>query len=80
MVIARPSEVYPDPSWSGWGDAEQMPVLTEAMLALLRDSLGVSADVRPAVALSEISLAPSRLPRSAVSELSAVVGSDHVLC
>ncbi len=79
MVIARPSEAYPDPSWSGWGDAEQMPVLTEAMLALLRDSLGVPADVRPPVALSELSLAPCRLQQSVVSELSAVVGSDHVL-
>ena len=79
MVVARPSEAYPDQSWSGWGDAEQVPVLSDAVLALIREGLGVSAPPRPPRALSEIALAPSGLPDATVASLAAVVGAEHVL-
>ncbi len=79
MVLARPAEAYPDQSWSGWGDADHMPVLSDAVLALLRDGLGVSADVRPALGLSDVALAPVCVPDAVVAEVAAVVGSDHVL-
>jgi alkyldihydroxyacetonephosphate synthase len=79
MVLARPPAMYPDQSWSGWGDAEQVPVLSDAVLALLRDGLGVSGEVRAAPSLSDVELAPSRLSDDAVASLVAVVGRDHVL-
>lgn len=79
MVVARPSEAYPDQSWSGWGDADQVPVLSDAVLALIGDGLGVSAPPRPPRALSEIALAPSGLPDATVASLAAVVGAEHVL-
>jgi alkyldihydroxyacetonephosphate synthase len=47
-VLARPSTPYPDQSWRGWGDPDQVPDLPEAILTLLRDGLGVRAP-RPAV-------------------------------
>ena len=42
MAIARPTDPYPDPSWSGWGDPAQTPVLGEDVRALLAQGLGVS--------------------------------------
>jgi alkyldihydroxyacetonephosphate synthase len=79
MVVARPSEAYPDQSWSGWGDAEQVPVLSDAALALIRDGLGVAGSPVAPRALSEIALAPVRVPDAAVSALGEVVGAEHVL-
>jgi alkyldihydroxyacetonephosphate synthase len=61
-------------SWWRWGDATQVPELSEAVWQLLSDGLGIQrrAPARPPVP----DLAPSRIdPR----ELSAVVGADHVL-
>ena len=79
MVVARPSEAYPDQSWSGWGDAEQVPVLSDAVLALIRDGLGVAGSPVAPRALSEIELAPPGLPDAIVASLTAVVGTEHVL-
>jgi alkyldihydroxyacetonephosphate synthase len=80
MVLARPTEPYPDQSWSGWGDRGQVPALPDAMLALLRDGLGVAAGVavRPP-SISDIALAPGRLGDDSVSALVAVVGAGRVL-
>ncbi len=79
MVVARPSEAYPDQSWSGWGDAEQVPVLTDAVLALLRDGLGLAGSPVAPRLLSEIAVAPVRVPDADVSALAGVVGAEHVL-
>jgi len=79
MVIARPSEAYPDQSWSGWGDADQVPVLSEAVLALLRDGLGVTGGADGAPRISDVVVAPVRVPDAVVAKMAAVVGSDHVI-
>src|SRR6201995_406335 len=79
MAIARPTDRYPDPSWSGWGDPTQTPVLGEGMRALLAQGLGVREPKAAAVALSEVRLPGSRLGPSAAAELAEVVGHDHAL-
>jgi alkyldihydroxyacetonephosphate synthase len=79
MAIARPPDLYPDPSWWGWGDPAQVPVLPEAVRRLFEDGLGVSGSGRPVPAIEDLDLAPSRLPDGDVATLSALVGSDNVL-
>ena len=79
MAIARPTDPYPDPSWTGWGDPSQTPVLREEMRALLAQGLGVHEPRVPTVALSDVRLPASRLDPAAVAELAAVVGADHAL-
>lgn len=57
-----------------WGDPAQVPVLSEPVLALLRDGLSVGSPT-PAVDPSTIALPPGRIdPRSAA----AIVGTQHV--
>jgi alkyldihydroxyacetonephosphate synthase len=77
MPIARPSEAYPNLSWSGWGDPDEAVTLPDALLRLLADGLGVSGSGRAAGALSEIMLAPSRLPERVLDRLSAIIGAEH---
>jgi alkyldihydroxyacetonephosphate synthase len=79
MPLARPTDRHPDPSWSGWGDPSQVPVLSDDMRALLAQGLGVREPSRGAVALPDVELAPSRLDPSARKELAAVVGDEHAL-
>ena len=79
MAIARPTDPYPDPSWSGWGDPAQTPVLGEDVRALLAQGLGVREPKTPAVALGDVRLPPSRLGPPAVAELTAIVGPEHAL-
>jgi alkyldihydroxyacetonephosphate synthase len=71
VSLDRPSDPYPDQAWSGWGDADQVPVLPEAILNLLRDGLGVSRP-RPAAATPVPGL--SRLSASDVETMTGVVG------
>jgi alkyldihydroxyacetonephosphate synthase len=78
MPIARPTDSYPDPSWSGWGDPSQTPVLSEDMRALLAQGLGVRAPSGTAVALEDVTVAASRLDPAAVAELAEVVGPERV--
>ena len=79
MAIARPTDRYPDPSWSGWGDPSQTPVLGEEMRTLLAQSLGVREPEKPTVALGDVRLPASRLGPAAAAELAAVVGAEHAL-
>jgi len=79
MAIARPTASYPDPSWSGWGDPSQTPVLSEDMRALLAQGLGVREPERTAAALGDVRLPASRLDPSAVAGLAEVVGPEHAL-
>jgi alkyldihydroxyacetonephosphate synthase len=48
--------------WWGWGDPEHPPMLGPHALKMLREQVGVSERPRPPVALSEVRLAPARLP------------------
>ncbi len=77
-MLARPAAPYPDQSWSGWGDGARVPALPEPVLALIRDGLGVSGGPGTPRSISEIGLAPPRLPEGAASELAAVVGPENV--
>src|SRR5690349_13370540 len=79
MTIDRPTDPYPDPSWSGWGDPSQTPVLSDEMRALLAQGLGVREPPTTTVALGEVKVPPGRLGPAAVAELTAVVGAEHAL-
>jgi alkyldihydroxyacetonephosphate synthase len=79
MAIARPTDPYPDPSWSGWGDPAQTPVLSEDMRELLAQGLRVREPGRPAGALRDVTVPSSRLDPAAVAELAEVVGAEHAL-
>src|SRR5205807_10499486 len=79
IALARPTEPYPDPSWSGWGDPELVPNLPEQVLALLAGGLGVKrAPGRPGP-IAEVEVPATRLASDAVRGLSAIVGEDGVL-
>ncbi|MBV8431159.1 MAG: FAD-binding oxidoreductase, partial [Solirubrobacterales bacterium] len=78
MVIARPADPYPDPSWWGWGDPARIPALPEAARQLLRDGLGVGGPARRAGALEAVQLRPSRVGDDTLTELAAVVGAPNL--
>jgi alkyldihydroxyacetonephosphate synthase len=79
MTVARPTDPYPDPSWSGWGDPAQTPVLSDEMRGLLAQGLGVRGPSGAAASLAEVSLPACRLDPAAIAELTAVVGVEHAL-
>ena len=79
MTIARPDEPFPDPSWWGWGDPAQVPVLAEAVRKLLVDGLGVRGASPHPESLAGLELPPPRLGGEVVAQLGKVVGPSHVL-
>jgi alkyldihydroxyacetonephosphate synthase len=79
MAISRPSEPYPDQSWSGWGDPAQAPTLPDGVRQLLVDALGVKRPGRTVGAIEELSLAASRVPSGAASALATEIGAANVL-
>ena len=78
MAIARPTEPYPDQSWSGWGDPGQAPTLPEAVHALLRDGLGVRHLGRSPGSIDQLVLPQPSLPGSARNALARVVGDAYL--
>src|SRR5581483_68549 len=78
MAISRPKSPYPDQSWSGWGDPDLVPVLPEAIHALLRDALGVRSSGRQAITIDQLSLPAPRLSPELRQRLSAIVGAEHL--
>jgi alkyldihydroxyacetonephosphate synthase len=76
MVLARPSEPYPDTSSWGWGDPAQVPALPEAVKMLLTDGLGVRGASDRFSLSAAPPLPPSRLSPDAFTGL---VGADNVL-
>jgi alkyldihydroxyacetonephosphate synthase len=79
MAISRPSDPYPDGSWSGWGDPEQLPALGDAVKRLLADALGVRALGLGAGAIEDVPLPRSRLPEAARAALATAVGEANLL-
>jgi len=79
MAIERPTDPYPDQSWAGWGDSTQVPALSDQILGLLRDGLGVKQPGRTAGDLDDVCLASGRLGENALDALREAVGADHVL-
>jgi alkyldihydroxyacetonephosphate synthase len=80
MAVARPTEPYPDPAWSGWGDPSRKPALTDRVRELLVGGLGVRQPGRTPGTIGELALPPVRIASEAVAELAAIVGRDHTLC
>ena len=64
--------------WWGWGDPDHAPGLPAGALEFLDETVGVAAQARPPVALSNVRLAPSTLMEQALSRLRAIVGAEHV--
>jgi alkyldihydroxyacetonephosphate synthase len=81
MALARPTDPYPDGSWSGWGDPGLVPVLPDTILQLLKDGLGVDGGgaAASAPALDSLALPRVRLDSDALAALAAVVDAAHVL-
>lgn len=77
MPILRPTEPYPEASWSGWGDPTLAAALPDEVRRLLGDALGVRAPTRAAASIADIALAPSRLGSAVVAELTEIVGTDN---
>ena len=78
MTISRPTEPYPDGSWSGWGDPAQAPTLPDSVLSLLRDALGVKAPGHVPGSIDELALPMPRIGATARAALEAALGASHV--
>jgi alkyldihydroxyacetonephosphate synthase len=79
MALARPTAPPAEHSWSGWGERSQVPELSEDVHRLLAQGLGVGAPATPAPSLSEVELAPPRLPGACAAKLAEVVGGGNAL-
>jgi alkyldihydroxyacetonephosphate synthase len=64
--------------WAGWGDPQHAVALDEAMLALLRDGLGVRAPTPPPDSIEQLRLAAPRLADASVAQLEEIVGAGNV--
>lgn len=79
MALARATDPYPDPSWSGWGDPANVPELPEEVLSLLGQALGVSRPGRrPGADLGD-TLPASRLPAPVRTMLETAIGVANVV-
>jgi alkyldihydroxyacetonephosphate synthase len=75
VSLARPDGPYPDLSWSGWGDPALKPSLPDAVLALLRDGLGVHQAPGEPGPLAAVELPD---PRVEPDVFEPIVGADNV--
>ena len=78
MALARPTDRYPDPSWSGWGDPSLKPALSGDVLELVTASLGIRERGRPAGSIADVTLPPGRIEPSTTARLSELLGADNV--
>src|SRR5262245_4575647 len=70
--------VMTDMRWSGWGaDADRM-TLSDQVLGLLRQGLGVTPEAMRSVSVDEVELPDSALSSAAAEAFGAVVGADQV--
>ncbi len=68
--------------WNGWGDPSHVTALPPQALRVLTSELGLDAAATrraPAVALTDVVVAPSRLPQSVAARLRTIVGDANVL-
>ena len=79
MALARPTEPYPDPSWSGWGDPSLKPALPDDVLELMTATLGIRDRGRPTGSITELTLPSSRIDPAVAAALGEAVGADNVL-
>jgi len=79
MVLARPNQPYPEPSWSGWGDASLKPALSGDVLELVTASLGIRERGRPAGSIGEMTLPPSRIDAGITERLVERLSAGNVV-
>jgi alkyldihydroxyacetonephosphate synthase len=79
MALARPSDPYPDQSWSGWGDPARVPVLPEGVQTLLAQGLGVRASASSPGSTPSFPLPTRRLVAEAAAQLAGIVGTGNAL-
>src|SRR5947209_16172545 len=79
MALARPTEPYPDQSWSGWGDPALVPELPEQVRALLTAGLGVKRAPGPPGPIGDLEVPACRLSSEAVDAMREVVGEAGIL-
>ncbi|HEY5190267.1 MAG TPA: FAD-binding oxidoreductase, partial [Solirubrobacteraceae bacterium] len=79
MALARATDPYSDPSWSGWGDPANVPELPEEVLSLLGHALGVSRPGRRPGPISAVTLPASRLPAPVRTMLETAIGVANVV-
>jgi alkyldihydroxyacetonephosphate synthase len=79
MARARPTDPYPDPSWSGWGDPTLKPAIPDDVLELMTVSLGIRDSGRRAGSIGELTLPPSRIEPAVAARLSEAAGAGNVL-
>ncbi len=81
-MIASPSSFSSVPAppmrWDGWGDPDRETVLSDAMLGLIRDALGVSGEPRPRRTPDDVTVPDSHLTDDDVRHLADIVGADNV--
>ena len=75
-MVSRPSSSYPDSSWWGWGDPGSVPDLSEGVLALLRDGLGVAGGPGVPAPVGAGDLPEPRLSDGDMVALRSLVGDE----
>jgi alkyldihydroxyacetonephosphate synthase len=76
-VAPRPTDPYPELSWWGWGDPDQVPQLPDSVRTLLSDGLGVRGPIGRPLSPSEVPLVAPRLAGEVAAQLTDVVGAAH---
>jgi alkyldihydroxyacetonephosphate synthase len=64
--------------WWGWGEAQHPPGLPAHALKFLRETVGVSAEPRPPVALEHVKIDSPSIPPVTLEALREIVGSQQV--
>jgi alkyldihydroxyacetonephosphate synthase len=78
MSSSRPTDPYPQQAWAGWGDPAEVPALSDQILDLLAQGLGVRTPAAAAASLASVTLPRPRLSSEAREVLAGVVGSEHL--
>ncbi|MEH3155661.1 MAG: FAD-binding oxidoreductase, partial [Gordonia paraffinivorans] len=68
----------PPMRWDGWGDPDRETVLSDTMLGMIREALGVSGEPRPHSGPDEVAVPDSALTDDDLARLAQIVGADHV--
>jgi alkyldihydroxyacetonephosphate synthase len=76
-VAPRPTDPYPELSWWGWGDPDQVPQLPDSVRTLLSDGLGVRGPIGRPRSPSEVPLVAPRLAGEVAAQLTDTVGAAH---
>jgi alkyldihydroxyacetonephosphate synthase len=74
----RTQRAPPAMRWWGWGDPAHPPGLPAHALEFLRETVGLAARPRPAVALASVRLPDAATSPATLAALREVVGSAHV--